>query len=440
MKHTIATSRRHAATLAGLALTIVTAAPALGQLSSGLISQQQAASLGLKRAWYARVELDPSRTKVVDWILSDDQLLIVTDSGVLHALDANTGQTQWVTQFGNPDYPSIGPDANDEFVAVINGSTLYLLDRASGRIRQQRSIGGAPGAGPALGKDYVFVPTMDGLIEGYPLDANAPQYRRWFYQSIGKALVSPLVTPDSVAWTTDKGYLYVSGSVKPGVRFRLETSDEFDARPAYRAPLIYAVALSGEMFAVDELTGALQWRYITGYPNSRAPAAVAERLFVTSEEPMLHCVDASTGIPQWRSPGLSQFAAVSQSHVYGIDRYGSLHVLNVVDGAPVGRITTGASVTALVNDQTDRLYLISEKGLVQCLHEIGANKPTYYARPQAAAAKPTQPSEQAAKEPSATRPDTAPTESAQPSETGSGEAAPATEVNPFGTEDENPFD
>ncbi|MEX2091551.1 MAG: PQQ-binding-like beta-propeller repeat protein, partial [Pirellulales bacterium] len=241
-----------------------------------------------------------------------------------------------------------------------------------------------PGAGPAVGKNHVFVPTMNGLIEGYPLDLNAPKYKKWFYQSFGRTMAPPLVTPESLAWTTNAGFLYVAGAVTPGVRFRLETLGEFDARPAYRAPLIYAVSLAGEVFAVNEQHGTLQWRYITGYPTSRAPAAVADRLFVTSEEPMLHCVDASTGLPQWASLGLAQFAAVTKSHVYGVDRYGTIHILNIADGAPVGRIPTGGTVTALVNDQTDRLFLISDSGLVQCLHEIGADKPTYYAERPAA--------------------------------------------------------
>jgi outer membrane protein assembly factor BamB len=427
-------------------------------MSSGLISQEQAASVGLKRAWFARAELNPAWSRVVDWILSVDQLLIVTDAGVIHAIDANTGQTAWVTQFGHPNYPSLGPDANDKFVAVINGSTLYLLDRASGRIQSRRSVGGAPGAGPAVGKNHVFVPTMNGLIEGYPLDPDTPKYKKWFYKSFGRTMVSPLVTPESLAWTTESGYLYVAGAVTPGVRFRLETLSEFAARPAYRAPLIYAVSLAGEVFAVNEQQGTLQWRYITGYPTSRAPAAVADKLFVTSEEPMLHCVDASTGLPQWESLGLSQFAAVTKSHVYGVDRYGKIHILNIADGAPVGRIPTGGTVTALVNDQTDRLFLISDSGLVQCLHEIGADEPTYYAERPADHQKFTAPAEEEpsagepAIEPGPTQPQLPATDDpfAQPAAEADGAdpfGAPAEESQPaaeesgeFGTDDANPFE
>lgn len=434
----------------------MTAAPAPAQLSSGLISQEQAASVGLKRAWFARAQFDPSRSKLTDWILSGDQLLLLTDAGVIQAIDANTGKTNWVTQFGNPDYPSLGPDANDDHVAVINGSTLYLLDIASGRILGDRRIGGPPGAGPAVGQNHVYTSTLDGLVEGFPIELDAPQYRRWFYQSAGHISASPLVTPESVAWSTDRGNLYVSGATRPGVRFRLETSDKFDARPAYRAPMIYAIALSGDLFAIDELGGKLVWRYTTGYPTSRSPAAVGERLFVSSEEPMLHCVDASTGAPQWRAPGILEFAAVSKSRVYGVDRYGTIHILNINDGATVGLIPTGGVLNALVNDQTDRLFLISENGLVECLHEIGADKPTYYARPAAAKedeketkeleGKPeyqgegqptTTPVEVPAVKPAA--PAAAPTDTGNPfGEPAAGSATP-TEESDFGTGDENPF-
>jgi outer membrane protein assembly factor BamB len=440
--------------LATVLLLIGTANAANAQLSTGLITQQQAASVGLTRAWFARAAVDSGRSKVLDWILSNDELLIVTDAGVIQAIDANTGATCWTTQFGNPNFPSLGPAANDEFVGVINGSTLYLIERAGGRIVVTRPVGGVPGAGPALSKDYVFVPTIGGLIEGYPLAGDSPFGARWFYQSFGRTTVPPLVTPDRVVWTTDAGYLYVGGADDPGVRFRLETRAEFVARPAYRAPLIFAASLVGELFAVDEHEGTLAWKFVTGYPTYRAPAAVGDRLFVTSEEPTLHCVDANSGAHQWEVPGISQFATATKTHVFGVDRFDTIHILNIADGAAVGRISSGGMVTALVNDQTDRLFLISGKGLVQCLHEIGADKPTYYVVRPVAATKPAEPAAeeyQGDGQPAATKPAAAPPlppQAAQPAPVENGgslfgappkAAPPPEESSPFGTGEEDPF-
>lgn len=449
MKHSIYRSRfRRLVHTVWLLVVCGATTTASAQLTSGLVSQADAASVGLKRDWFARAQVNPARSSVVDWILSGDQLLILTDAGMLQALDSNTGQTQWVTQFGNPHYPSLGPAANDQYVAVVNGSTLYVMDRERGRIQSQRRIGGAPGAAPAIGKDHVFVPTLTGLIEGYPLDPDAPEFSKWFYQSYGNTMVSPLVTPHSVIWSTDRGYLYVSGASVPGVRYRLEAGDAFDARAAHQDPLIYAVTRSGELFAVDEEDGILRWRYLTGFPTQRAPAAVGERLFLTCDEPMLHCVDAKTGLPEWQVPGIDQFAAVTKDYVYGVDRFGTIHILNIADGTPVGRIANDGSLKALVNDQTDRLYLISEAGLVQCLHEIGAEEPTLHHLPGAvekatedkeavgATEKYREDGESAA----------APEESAEPAAgenpfgAGAEDAEPAADDSGFGTGDDNPFE
>ena len=34
----------------------------------------------------------------------------------------------------------------------------------------------------------------------------------------------------------------------------------------------------------------------------------------------------------------------------------------------------------MVNDQTDRIFLVNDRGLVQCLREIGAETPTLYGK------------------------------------------------------------
>ena len=346
------------------------AAAARAQVSSGLITQTQARTIGLERAWYASAQVDPAHSTFVRWILSRDQIVLLSNAGVVQLLDANTGQTLWTSDAGNPNYASLGPAANEEYVAIVNGSTLYLLDRHSGQIVNEIRLGSAPGGGPALSKDYVYAPLLSGRIEGHPLHDTKAQ--PWFYQTYGRAFVRPLTTPDSIVWGTDAGVLCVGRIHPPGVRYRIETAGGFDAAPTFKAPLIYAASRIGEVLAVDEQTGAIRWRYVTGFPTDRAPAVVGDRVYVASERPTLHCLDAATGVQQWEADGISQFAAAGKSHVYGIDQYGAVTEADAKTGAVTGRLQTGETMTALVNDKTDRLYLITGHGLVQCLHEIGA--------------------------------------------------------------------
>jgi len=390
-----------------------------------LVTEAQARHLGLERAWYARVRLDPARNEVERAVMEGDRLTVLTTAGIVQEFDANTGRTIWIAPIGNPNYPSLGPAASDKFVALLNGSTLYVLDRADGKPVIVRPVGGAPGAAPAVGENYVFVPLAMGRIEGYPLGKQT--LTPWYYQSYGRAMVSPLATPESFVWTTDSGHMYVGRAGELGVRFRLETGSEIVAPPVYGAPYVIAATSNGEVFSMHEVTGDRRWKYATGFPVTRAPAVVGDKVFVTSDEPMLHCIDAKRGTELWEAPHVSQFAAASAKRVYGVDDLGALVVLDAANGAVLGRMPTDSSTNALVNDQTDRVYLVSKDGVVQCFHEIGAKEPMHH-RPKVEPAAPTsegQPAETGA----ATQPDQAPEDEADAEDAADADAEPVEEMD-----------
>jgi outer membrane protein assembly factor BamB len=427
--------------------------------SGRLISRDDARHLGLERAWFAQVRLDRSRNQVERAVLANDRLDVLTTAGVLQEFNAQTGETLWIASVGEASFPNLGPAVSEQFVALINGSTLFVLDRTDGRPVKVRRVGGAPGAAPALTKGHVLVPLLNGRVEGYPIDKEI--VTPWYYQSFGRAKVPPSATADSVVWATDSGHLYIAAAEDLSVRSRLETGSEISAPAAHRKPFVFVAAVSGEVFGVEEDTGRKRWKYATGYTVTRAPAAVGDRVYVTSDEPALHAIDAASGVAKWETPGVAQFAAASRDRVYGVDKLGALVVLDAATGAVVGRRPADLSTVALVNDQTDRLYLVSDDGAVQCLREIGAKEPLYH---QPAASE----SEQKKTEPGETQPiapessdveDTVPgEEAAPPADTddpfgGVGEAeagdamesedqpaeAPMDDAGGFGVDDEDPF-
>ena len=420
------------------------------EAATRLISREQARHLGLERAWFSQVRLDRARNHVERAVLFGDQLTVLTSAGVVHEFDARTGQTLWIAPIGNPNYPSLGPDASAEHVALLNGSTLYVLDRTNGRPIIVRRVGGAPGASPALAEEHVFVALLDGRTEGYPLGEQT--ISPWYFQSYGRAMVPPLATPRSIVWTTDAGHVYIGNSQELGVRFRVETGSDIIARPASRPPYIYVATLSGELFAIHELTGDRPWRYSAGFFVSRAPAAVADRVFITTDEPALHCVNATNGEALWVAANITQFAAASRNRVYGVDELNALVVLDAASGALLERMPT-EGIEALVNDQTDRLYLMSDDGVVQCLHEIGAKEPLYHHPPETQQA-PADDAVEPAADATATPPADAEAEPVTPPPAefddpfgGLGETAAEDEAEEepadagaFGADDEDPFD
>lgn len=355
-----------------------------------LVTTEDAARLGLERAWFAQIPVDSSRTRVSKWMLRGTRLYGVSDSGIVTALHAETGETLWTKQVGRPGFPAFGPGANPKYLGVVSGAKLYMLDRADGRLLWSRDLGSAPSSGPALTQDYAYVALMTGRIEGYRLDD--PSVQPWYYQSKGRTYLQPTTTGQVVSWPTSEGCLYVSRANDPNVLFRLETGDDIVTSPAESEPHLYIASLDGYLYCVDELTGREEWRYSTGFPIVSSPAVVDKTAYVASLEPTIHAVDAETGAEQWLVYGASHFAARGKNRVYASDDHGNVLALDGKTGEKLGQLKVGTGFETLVNDQSDRIFLVSGRGLVQCLREADADQPTMYRKPldvdvQAAAAE-----------------------------------------------------
>ncbi|MCA9232022.1 MAG: PQQ-binding-like beta-propeller repeat protein [Planctomycetales bacterium] len=345
-------------------------------LAAELMGHETASKLGLHRAWFSHVQVDRANSRVTSWALHGKQLFALTSAGTIHAMDAETGETLWVSQVGRPNHPSAGPAINSRHVALMNGSTLYVLDRGDGHLIMSRTLGDIALAAPAMSESYVFVAQMSGRVEGFSLDD--PFAAVWQYQSAGHVYQRPVAEGSFVTWTTDRGFLYFSDSSRPRVAFRVETNDDIVSAPSAKEDRLYASSLSGYLYCYASATGSELWRYPTGQPVTKAPKAVKDKVFVASEAPALHAADSASGRLLWTAAGVANFVAQGANHVYGTNRFGTLMILDNETGSLAGQIATGEGISALANDETDRIFLVSDRGLVQCIHEIGANEPTIY--------------------------------------------------------------
>jgi hypothetical protein len=404
-----------------------------------LVSYDMIMPAGLERSWFGQVQLDVTRDRVRSWKLFEDNLLALTNTGTLHSFNAETGETLWVTQVGVVDQAAVGPATNKTHVAVISGSVLNIFDRKNGRLLWAQEVGGAPAAGPALSDDYVFVPFFNGRVEAYKLD-EPKALNPWYSQSIGKIFHSPTASSRVVTWPTDRGFLYVGQASPPRVLYRIETDSPATAPPTGVDPYLFVQTADGHVYCFNELSGAEVWRYAMGFNSITRAAVVGDRVYVASSEPMLHAINAKTGEGAWTMPGIEQFVAQGAKQVYGLDDLGRLVIVDRETGKLLGQLP-GLNYQAVFNEQSDRVYLVNDKGLVQALHEIGAVEPTMYrqlpveeekveAKPEAAADEATPFTEEPAAEPT--------------TPFGEDEPAAEEEESPFNEEETedvgNPFD
>jgi len=405
-------------------------------LANPLVRHEVATPVGLERAWFAQVRIDSSRNQIVNWTLLEDTLIALTTGGTVHALDTETGKTLWVNQVGSSYYDAVGPAADDRYVAIISGSRLFVLDREDGHLLWSKTVGSAPAAAPALGEDYAFVALIDGRVEGYPL--NDPEQRNWYFQSTGRIFYGPSTSGDVFSWPTDRGYLYVARAEPPEVLYRLETNTQITAPPAKSSPYLYVATSDGYVYCIHEMSGDERWQYSTGFSVSNAPAIIEDRLYVASSEPALHAIESDTGLPVWNAPGIPQFVAQGEKNVYGIDTFGRVLIIDKESGKQVATFETSNNTQGLVNNKTDRIFLVTDDGLVQCLHEIGISEPIRYYSVSTAkdeTGEPEETSEESMREqPEDTSPQAPETPADNPfsSDDSEGEESPVGDFNPFG--------
>lgn len=413
--------------LAILVVPATNSSVAHAQRTAGLLGNPQVAPLGLETMWSTFVRVDPSHGRVRSLQILQGLLLAQTDQGMLQAIQPETGRTLWTAELGTAQLATMPPGANDKYVAITNGSTLYVLQRSSGAILWQRRLSGSPSAGCTLNEDRVWVPLDNGIIEAYLLEREEGRAlvdgipKR--YASSAGAVVAPLVVGKRCSWSVSQGFVYSTEEMFRGLnQFRFRVDDDLSAGPAAIGPRLFAASRRGTVYALDGALGGEIWRFSLGDSVSHPLITIDGALYVVGETGNMVRLDPSVGRQIWFGRGTKRFLSASSDRLYMLDQYDRLTVRDVATGSQFGAVPTAGFDLPCYNFETDRIYLASTTGLVQCLRESRQSEPVKHA----AEAPVAKPAEGAAP---ATQPDAA---------TAAGEtpAAPATQpaaANPFGT-------
>ncbi len=94
-------------------------------------------------------------------------MVAVTNDGHIHAMDAETGDLLWSTSVGRSDRPTRPAGLNDDFVAVINDDSLYVLRLSDGTTFNSRKLIGADANASLPVGPWVYVPGMSGTLFAY---------------------------------------------------------------------------------------------------------------------------------------------------------------------------------------------------------------------------------------------------------------------------------
>ena len=311
-------------------------------------------------------------------------MYVQSSRGGLHALNAETGATLWSIGVGSPRQPALRPAANDRYVAAVSGSKLYLLNRLTGETIWDRELGLNPIFGAAISSTHVFVPSARGHLEAYSLpDENSDHATTppWIYHSGSRITAMPLVTSHTLSWPTIQGLMFVADVAGPTLLYRHQTGAPIWGEAVQLPPSSLLVSSSdGYLSAINEMDGEIAWSFTTGDEIEAGPLLSGARIYQATKPGELFCIGAEQGEERWVIKGVKQILSVGVDRVYVLDMQQRIVAIDGETGRRLASMPAAAYDEPLTNGVTDRMYLMSHDGALQCLREIGAAFPTI-ARP-----------------------------------------------------------
>ena len=326
-------------------------------------------------------------------------LYTVGSDGLLECRNAETGEPIWISRVGRPSLPFSELGVNEQYVTVINGGNLIQVDASNGEIINEVRTKGAPAFGALNSGDFAVVPLIGGGVEGYPLyDPERVPFRE---RVTGTTLSMPTKAPNSskTAWGTSKGYVYVMElQGKPTVQFFLKTDGIVSGRiAAASGNRFFFGSETGQVYGIRATrTGEVLWTQPFAEPFYHRPLVFEEQVLIRSAYGNLFSLSVTDGLQTWESsvPNIGDLLGVLENRLYATTMSGGMVVLDVKTGQKLATFNNIRPEHFIVNNLTNRLYLVSNNGNVQCIKTETADLPTLVAHTEPekkAKVDPTQP-------------------------------------------------
>jgi outer membrane protein assembly factor BamB len=326
--------------------------------------------------------------------------VFVINSTFLYSLDRASGALQW--QFRLPGGLAAPPVADEDLIYIVSAAGrvyAYYLPRLAAPappLLESAEVRRAPGTEPPGERAVTLYekgkrstgaisPLSSSVREaGQEVETGPQPLLLWDYVPNLTVERRPLLTSVFLVLPCADGTVLALGRV-PGAdriareEYRFSMSGGLAVAPGQYSETAFFGAQDANLYALNLTTGKLLWRHTAGGAIAHRPAATDEDVYLTSGGNGLTRLDRTTGEPRWRvprgnrvftsNPGADRFLAANPKFVYAADPSGRLLVLDRRYGTCLSGFDTHAFAFPVTNEQTDRLYLAANNGLLVCLHD-----------------------------------------------------------------------
>jgi outer membrane protein assembly factor BamB len=393
--------------------------------------------LNLKLAWRVFVPTDGFRDGLASVQILEDQVLVQTRSGGVVLLDAATGATAWRARVGVPYRGTQPLGYNSQSVFVTNADRLYALSRRTGTVQWSMALPSAPTSAPVADDTEVYLCLGTGRVYAYQLpnltaatrlaekpagdtaaenafrpppgtlstvgtlsksynyrpdrEPSGPRPGLIWDQRVGSGRLeqAPLLTDEFLTLVGSDGLFYTTSKFQNQLLYSFQAEAPVSAPLAQYGETAYVASRDYNTYALSIATGRILWRFLGGAPILRKPEVFDEEVYVAPERVGLYRIDRVFGQVLWHNRQADRFVAQNRKFVYAADFSGRLVILDRARGTLLTTYDgTRDFVFPVANEQSDRIFLASNDGLVVCLYDRDYPAPLRMKSPEKAAPKP----------------------------------------------------
>jgi len=249
---------------------------------------------------------------------------------------------------------------------------------------------------------------------GYAAEqAYPPLSPAWSFDIQGDVTAGPVEYGGLVYASARSGDVYALDAVTGELVWGFSSDDWIDASPAVSSSTVFVAGRDGRLYALDRLTGVLLWKAELGAPSASSPLYFSGRVYAGAGAPVrkLKVFDAATGSPLWEQQAAQPVDSAPSTDggvVYFGSNDGRLYAQNAVTGlavwpspgyyqtigsfGPNAAPVAGGSVYAVPgHDERKVLRLLTDGGAQAAASEPFAQTLDEYSNPEASENEVTSP-------------------------------------------------
>jgi outer membrane protein assembly factor BamB len=301
-----------------------------------------------------------------------------TSSGVLFALNANTGSLKWRVSVGeNPTAPVI----HEGLIFVGHTKGLSVFSKHGEKQWEVPTAGAILSSPVVIENDVLFGDSLGNLYSFAALDGQ----EHWRMKCSDEISLSS--TYDENIYFSSGKSCYAASRETHTILWSFDSEGRITSAPLYAGDVVYVASWDNYVYALDAETGAVQWKYQAGWGFDVSPVVSNGVLFVGSVDNNLYALQAD-GTVRWVftcKAGIHSSPIVYGDYVFFGSDDGRVYAVNQSTGEPVWFFAPGLTVdgvrnyatTPIVSDLvvSNRTVYFGANGTIYALEAQTSEKP-----------------------------------------------------------------